>query len=92
MSSTNEKIIKKFGQTEIAKKLQRMLEKIESVYPIIPDILLLTKTDENMKKIIKALEDGVTDRDEILYRAICIKQGKEYDPTFLEDLESANFV
>lgn len=88
MIMNDEAIILKYGKSETGKCLQALLKKIENTTSYISDILLITKTDENMKKLIKALEDGAKDRDEVLYRAICIKQGHEYDPTFLDGLET----
>ena len=81
-------IIQKYGKSEVGKHLQSLLKKVENTSSYISDILLITKTEENMKKLIKALENGATDRDEILYRAICIKQGDEYDPKFLDGLDT----
>lgn len=79
MSSTDEKIIKKYGQSEIGKKLQLLLKKVEDTPSFISDILLIAKTDENMKKIIEVIEKGIKDRNEILERTICIAEGVEYN-------------
>lgn len=88
MIMNDKMIIQKYGKSNTGKHLQSLLENVENTTSYISDILLITKTDENMKKLIKALEDGEKDRDEVLYRAICISEGSEYDPTFLDGLET----
>lgn len=88
MLMNDEMIIQKYGQSETGKHLQSLLKNVENTSSYISDILLITKTDEKMEKLIKILENGVTDRDEILYRAICIADDSEYDPTFLEGLDT----
>lgn len=80
MIMNDEMIIQRYGQTETGKRLQSLLKEIENTSSYISDILLITKTDDNMKKIIDVIEKGIKDRDEILSRAICVAEGVEYDP------------